>query len=493
MFGAGRSGSPRKPLKRKTTRRDSDSNGDIELLPLLRGGDRESASDDFNDDVLLPNDVVGRLSGDERGSDSNSDSRRNVDTDQDKIRTDLGLPTASEERDADILNVERIAEIERQLAEILQARADEREPITEEAWRQSVRLEDELDDRKYAAQLAKDRRQLTRIDDALASARLGDSILQLLSSTREQFLQLMLAQAHLHQFVLNRRVLRDLDDAPEVSDEGQYEEVKTANGQLILKRKGLGQAVLREPDFEFPRAASSSLSRRGTPISGQALIRLSDRLRSGLLPAISLDSTVQPVSGDDRVRTVVSTNIVRPGDDPQRLASFLANNAAGGAIPIAIEQFGDQGVDIDVLSRRAMNSAVFVIDSKRLHQSAREGIESLKGGGEFQVGGVPADAIVAIIIPGEGSESDEEINGRRLLKVNSIQSDVEFNYGRTREIVTIDHPDYETGFWQVLEANPDKTLLFHTTRLGGKNPIDASSSASKGKEAERPSFLSEIL
>ena len=453
---------PRNPLgKRNKNKRKSS-----ERSPLLSDSSQDSS--DESSDLLSRSDSEQDVFAASRARSSRS---QNVLSNEDQNRQDLGLPTSVEERAIEQAASQRIIQIERELQQQFQSSGELLE-ITEEQWRRREQLHDELEDNQYLVKLAEDRRRLADVDEALRTRRFSESDLALITAMREQYVNLMVVSAELHQIVLNRRLLRDRADEAQGPEKTEYEEVIDEFGQIALKPKNLGRVVLQEPDFKI--GLTDLRTRIGARVmSPDARGRLESRMSRGLLPASEIHE-IQSLSGDSEKRTVVSTNIVRPGGNQHEKAIMLGSYAAGGAIPIAIEQFGDKGVDIPTLSQRALNSAIFVIDPKRLNIAAREKMEIVQGEGELTLAGIAPGAIVAVIIPGH-NETDDVIRDKPLIKVDVIEGEVDFSFNAKsqRRKVRITHPDYVIGIESVLRANPDKTLLFHTTRLGNPNPIPA--------------------
>lgn len=219
------------------------------------------------------------------------------------------------------------------------------------------------------------------------------------------------------------------------------------------------------PDVAALRATYRALSHPA------AMSNLRDRLEQGLRPASQLDAHIQALSGDQRVAQVVSVNVLPPTrGNPAIAAQFAALNQAGGALPIAIEQSGDQGrIDQPALEQRARDSAVLVIDPARLAPADQISAQrqSEQGGGELGLDQVPAAAIVAVIVPASLGHLQLELPTHY---VGAIESDV--YYAGNRQNIAIQHPDYEAALRNLLAANPNKTLITHTTRLGPPKPLE---------------------
>ena len=223
----------------------------------------------------------------------------------------------------------------------------------------------------------------------------------------------------------------------------------------------------QQTESELLERSGSYHDRRSDSSAAQ---NLHDRLEQGLRPASQLNTKLQAVSGDQKVALVVSVNVFPPTrNNPANAAHFAATNQAGGAIPIAIEQSGDSGkLDRDVIEQRARDSAVLIIDPAKLSVEDQDNVQrhSEGGGGELGLSQVPASAIVAVLVP---ASMDRQQLNRPTHYVGAIESQV--YYAGTKQLVTIQHPDYETSLRALFAANPNKTLVVHTTRLGTPTPL----------------------
>ncbi|GIV96816.1 MAG: hypothetical protein KatS3mg057_1473 [Herpetosiphonaceae bacterium] len=238
-----------------------------------------------------------------------------------------------------------------------------------------------------------------------------------------------------------------------------------------------------QPQYAAPEAQSGQqvielmAGYSGINIHPLAVTDLISRLKEGLKPASSTGTAAR--SGDENARDVVSVNVIPPSKGKHaQLAKHFVTYAAGGALPIAIEKFGDTGKESpDILSLRAMQSALIVIDPSGLSQDdiAKVQQSSDGGGGEASLGSISPDRFVCILVPAVFARylSEEVVKRLKIRfvgkKTSSISHNVRGEGAFRGKDVEIEHPDYETALAQILQSNPDKTLLTHVTRLAGLN------------------------
>src|SRR5262249_6215191 len=138
-----------------------------------------------------------------------------------------------------------------------------------------------------------------------------------------------------------------------------------------------------------------------------ARMKLEGIFEEGLKPASSLKEdgkdNVVALSEDDSIANVVAVNVFPFSQDAKKNAEFAVTTRAGGAISIAIEQKGDNGViNLSILEQRAVDSAVLIIDPDKLNlelqRQVQEAQEARKAsGGEWGLSGVNPGAIVAVL------------------------------------------------------------------------------------------------
>lgn len=238
-----------------------------------------------------------------------------------------------------------------------------------------------------------------------------------------------------------------------------------------------------EPDFQAPDLLTRSaiLDQYAPPyrvIITSHPKTVADRIQKGLKPASQLEDRV-PLSGDESKANVVSVNVIPATKDLQtasRLAHYAACNRANGALPITIEQYGDQIPNnmaqetlASHLEMRAMQSALFIIDPAELSREERDQIDQMQNGGERGLGDVPPSAIVAVLVPAPMAATLQAQTDRAIIPVANRVSSV--YYAGTKSEQPINHPDYESGLTAVFAANFEKTLVTHVTRLGQPAPI----------------------
>ncbi|MGO9888234.1 MAG: DUF4157 domain-containing protein [Solirubrobacteraceae bacterium] len=251
--------------------------------------------------------------------------------------------------------------------------------------------------------------------------------------------------------------------------------------ELAVPTIRLDSFVAFEPEFAHPAGndvanvlaqhLAAGLHRPASRLAADALV---NKLGTGLKPASELGADVVR-SGDEHVAKVVSVNVFPPtgeGDTSpakrEQSAEYGAYNPAGGAGPIAIERSEHAAAGQEALEKRAAGSAVLIIDPARLSGQQQKQVEASRtgGGGELGLSGVPAEAIVAVLAPVAISLhlTEEQIGKHRIQFVGSTKGPVHYAAGQRK--VTIAHPDFKSGLAAVFAANPNKTLLTHTTRLG---------------------------
>jgi hypothetical protein len=204
-----------------------------------------------------------------------------------------------------------------------------------------------------------------------------------------------------------------------------------------------------------------------TKSSLNAPMNLKRILEDGLKPASRLTGVA--LSGDVSVANVVSVNVNPFSEDAKVKAEFAVTSRAGGAIPIALEQKGDTGViNIPTLSQRAVDSAMLIIDPDKLKIPQQQQVQQSQegGGGELGLSDVNPGAIVAVLAP---APMVKTLKDRRVHFVGATDSSV--YYAGAKKDVDLSHPDYQSALEQIFTDNPKKTLLTHTTRLGGPDPI----------------------
>jgi len=137
---------------------------------------------------------------------------------------------------------------------------------------------------------------------------------------------------------------------------------------------------------------------------------VSSRIAEGLQPGSSLGSRAI-VSADESSSQVVCNNLVRISaqdlENPARLERIvhtLTHNPARGCFSVAAERQGElTAPSAQTLSGRMFNTAILVIDPKRLGQQDQEGLGGLlfepTVSTECSVASVGQDAIIAAIVP----------------------------------------------------------------------------------------------
>lgn len=208
---------------------------------------------------------------------------------------------------------------------------------------------------------------------------------------------------------------------------------------------------------------------RNTPGAGARLVT---RLRDGLVPGAQVAGRA-PLSGDETKAGVVSVNVIpaSKGARDADFARFATKYRAGGAIPIAVEQGGDEAAaDRQLLEQRALDSALLVIDPARLGRADIDQVQaSSTDGGEVGLSGVPSAAIVAVLAPETlARQLEGEVDRYNISFVGAETGSAYSASARTEADFT--YPSYEAALAQIFAANPDKVLLTHTTRLGLPNP-----------------------
>jgi hypothetical protein len=234
-----------------------------------------------------------------------------------------------------------------------------------------------------------------------------------------------------------------------------------------------------QPDFRPLSAQTREEARQlaksyKTINSPGARNKLEGIFSEGLKPADSLKGKGVALSGDEKVASVVSVNVLPFTGDAKKKAEFVATYRAGGAIPIALEQKGDNGtINPLILTQRAVDSAVLIIDPNGFDPEQAQQVQQSQGGGGGELGlsGVKPGAIVAALLPATMSSllNDKLIERRRIHFVGAVNSSV--YYAGAKKNVELSHPDYQSALEKIFTDNPKKTLLVHTTRLGNPRPI----------------------
>ncbi|CUI30349.1 hypothetical protein ACWV16_02730 [Achromobacter xylosoxidans] len=226
-----------------------------------------------------------------------------------------------------------------------------------------------------------------------------------------------------------------------------------------------------EGDIQIPQGgvAAVSTSTFTVPTS----FAVSSRIAEGLQPGSSLGSRAI-VSADESSSQVVCNNLVRISaqdlENPARLERIvhtLTHNPARGCFSVAAERQGElTAPSAQTLSGRMFNTAILVIDPKRLGQQDQEGLGGLlfepTVSTECSVASVGQDAIIAAIVPQRtGGHA-----GVPTLQVGDTTANFEMRVGGgSTAFQNLTMPDYAQGLTDLLRANPDRTMLIHLTRF----------------------------
>ncbi len=246
--------------------------------------------------------------------------------------------------------------------------------------------------------------------------------------------------------------------------ERQLAEIERQREAMLPPVVPLDVFVAFQPAIAFP-------VNRAIGVSAVAVVvpDVATRRAAGLKPASQLGGGAL-LSGDAHVNAIVSVNVApRVMDNDGQiatLAQYLTYNPANGAIPVAIEFSGDRDYSAlavgdtqkGILKARAYQSALFVIDPARLSDADQTLVER-HAAGELGISGVPAAAIVAVVVP-----SSFGLAGMDVISVGDRTADV--YCAAKRGNVSVQHPDYASGIAAILGANRRKTLVFHVTRFG---------------------------
>lgn len=226
-----------------------------------------------------------------------------------------------------------------------------------------------------------------------------------------------------------------------------------------------------EGDIQIPRSdgVAASTSTFTVPTASA----LSSRIAEGLLPGSALGPRAI-VSADESSSHVVCNNLVRVSaqdlEDPvrlERIVLLLTHNPARGCFSVAAERQGElTAPSAQVLSGRMFNTAILVIDPKKLSQQDQEGLGGLlfepTVNTECSVASVGQGAIIAAIVP-------QRMGGHvgiPTLPVGDTTANFEMRVGGGRTVFqNLIMPDYGQGLTDLLRANPDRTMLIHLTRF----------------------------
>jgi hypothetical protein len=246
---------------------------------------------------------------------------------------------------------------------------------------------------------------------------------------------------------------------------------------------------LRNPAF-VPPPSSSELHTPTGSVSRHALETLNDFLRRGVRTPEELEGRATS-SADTRRRTgrEISVNVLRSDEDPAKVARYATMNPANGAIPVVLEQHGDEPSSRadESLAGRARESALAVIRPDDLSDVQQDAIRRTDGTGEATLeGAIPASNFVRVLVPGEFKcfFSEEDVARYKIQFVGTKKTEVPYNPGGTR--VTIDVPAFEEALSAILRSNPTSIFLTHAIRLGAANPIRAADAA-EGRSSEHQS------
>ena len=261
---------------------------------------------------------------------------------------------------------------------------------------------------------------------------------------------------------------------------------------------------VQNPQFVVPPQAPSLQPGFGLQETGGGLVqpevgaraKLEGFATSGIKTPHDL-AGLATTSADEKSREdAISVNIFPPigggeGADRARLRrtpDFATTSAAGGAIPVVLEQKGDtmpsrlSEEDRSVLTKRAASSALAVIDPTNLAKDHGERVMSKlgpdnTGTGELILsGGIASSDFVRLLVPASfgPSLSDEFVSRHRITFVGKLeQQTVSFNASRGAQDVTIDVPDYQSALEEIFRANPNSVFLTHVLRIGTKDRIGA--------------------
>jgi hypothetical protein len=307
-----------------------------------------------------------------------------------------------------------------------------------------------------------------------------DLITQLVAGTldvRDEVLGLSEGQAQIVEAMVQQ--LRQLEEL-----QAHLRELERAREEMLPKPIPLESLIPFQPDF-VPLEEQGELQIHGLSESYAAVAKvaqfaalsagfgnLPDILKSGLSP--SAKGAIR--SGDLSQLKVVSVNVASPSKgNPDRIAHYLTLNAANGALPVALERYGDDGsTSKKELSIRAITSALIIIDPRDLSKESVQQVQRTSDGGGGELGlsdSIPASSFVAILLPAVfKGVSINGLDSDKVHYVGMVNGPVRYNFhgksGMESRSVDLDHPGYEEALNRILRLNPDKTLLTHVTRLG---------------------------
>ncbi len=226
-----------------------------------------------------------------------------------------------------------------------------------------------------------------------------------------------------------------------------------------------------EGDIQIPVGGMVAPSTSAFPVPTSYAV--SSRIEEGLQPGSALGSRAI-VSADESSSQVVCNNLVRVSaqdlEDPARLervVQSLTHNPARGCFSVAAERQGELTAPSDqILSARMFNTAILIIDPKKLDQQDQEGLGGLlldpTVSTECSVARVGRDAIIAAIVP---QRTGGDV-GVPTLQVGDTTANFEMRVaGGSTAFLYLTMPDYAQGLTDLLRANSDRTMLIHLTRF----------------------------
>lgn len=226
-----------------------------------------------------------------------------------------------------------------------------------------------------------------------------------------------------------------------------------------------------EGDIQIPVGGTVAPSTSAFPVPTSYAV--SRRIEEGLQPGSELGSRAI-VSADESSSQVVCNNLVRISaqdlEDPARLervVQSLTHNPARGCFAVAAERQGELTAPSEqILSARMFNTAILIIDPKKLDQQDQEGLGGLllnpTVSTECSVARVRQDAIIAAIVP---RRTGGDV-GVPTLQVGDTTANFEMRVGGgSTAFHNLTMPDYAQGLTDLLRANSDRTMLIHLTRF----------------------------